>query len=305
MKTMLRFLTGSAIDRGYVPVNLPEVFGEQAVACLYRSDRKGTAVMKLSETVCCKMGPKNVLDKEVEVLKSCGNFCVQVFALLCSNLEETRCEAYPYGFRLELCDSLVAAVLEEEVKLEHGLASLFWAFKILHEHGIVHNDVKPRNMLVTQKNQIVLCDAGSAFRVEEDWSHMPRGCTKAFSVTKKFSRLTEGNPKMWDMEGLLWSGLYLFACSLKEGAISYSSWDEKRFSWLSNPPKVPESVVLQKYFLCADERVLAHPSGCWKVLAEESEKIPDGMDELGYLTAVQMREGFFPCPQSLLLLLRK
>jgi len=110
---------------------------------------------------------------------------------------------------------------------------------------------------------------------------------------------------MWDMEGLLWSGLYLFACSLKEGAISYSSWDEKRFSWLSNPPKVPESVVLQKYFLCADERVLAHPSGCWKVLAEESEKIPDGMDELGYLTAVQMREGFFPCPQSLLLLLRK
>ncbi len=74
-EAMLKFLT---MDRGYVPLSVPVFFGMQASECIYRSDSKGAAVMKLSETQCCKIGPRKMLEHEVTILQS-EMFCSVAF----------------------------------------------------------------------------------------------------------------------------------------------------------------------------------------------------------------------------------
>ena len=113
----------------------------------------------------------------------------------------------------------------------------------------------------------------------------------------KFAALTDTDPRMWDMEGLLWSGLYLLASLQKKKGVSYGDWVEKRFLWLSNAPLTPKSEVVRSYFSRADQGFLIHPSDCWKVLQQQCS---GGSTLIEKVRAVEKREKFFPCPEILL-----
>ncbi len=64
------------------------------------------------------------------------------------------------------------------VALRTVLAHCLRALKFLHEHGIVHGDVKPSNMLVDRRKRLKLGDFGLARRVSDDEGSLIKGTTK-------------------------------------------------------------------------------------------------------------------------------
>lgn len=64
------------------------------------------------------------------------------------------------------------------VALRTVLAHCLRALKFLHEHGIVHGDIKPANMLVDRRKRLKLGDFGLARRVSDDEGSLIKGTTK-------------------------------------------------------------------------------------------------------------------------------
>ena len=208
---------------------------------------------------------------------------------------------YPDGIRMELCDVVTQRVLGEEcLAVETVVGSVFWALRLLHEGGVGHNDVKPGNILVTREGRVVLCDAGSAFDLKGKWPHT-RGCTEAFCGTRLFAAQTDADARLWDVEGLLWTGLYLVSCVRDGKAMSYRRWNDERAKWLLDPSvlEVQSPPRLVCFFENAWNRKLADPAACLRVL--------DGLDRkegvAAFLDAARQLEaahGFFPCPEAIL-----
>lgn len=64
------------------------------------------------------------------------------------------------------------------VALRTVLAHCLRALKFLHEHGIVHGDIKPSNMLVDRRKRLKIGDFGLARRVSDDEGSLIKGTTK-------------------------------------------------------------------------------------------------------------------------------
>ena len=64
------------------------------------------------------------------------------------------------------------------VALRTVLAHCLRALKFLHEHGIVHGDIKPSNMLVDRRKRLKIGDFGLARRVSDDDGSLIKGTTK-------------------------------------------------------------------------------------------------------------------------------
>lgn len=64
------------------------------------------------------------------------------------------------------------------VALRTVLAHCLRALKFLHEHGIVHGDIKPSNMLVDRRKRLKLGDFGLARRVSDEEGSLIKGTTK-------------------------------------------------------------------------------------------------------------------------------
>ncbi len=64
------------------------------------------------------------------------------------------------------------------VALRTVLAHCLRALKFLHEHGVVHGDIKPSNMLVDRRKRLKIGDFGLARRVSDDEGSLLKGTTK-------------------------------------------------------------------------------------------------------------------------------
>lgn len=64
------------------------------------------------------------------------------------------------------------------VALRTVLAHSLRALKFLHEHGIVHGDIKPSNMLVDKRKRLKIGDFGLARRVSDEEGSLIKGTTK-------------------------------------------------------------------------------------------------------------------------------
>ncbi|MDB5339886.1 MAG: pknB 1 [Planctomycetaceae bacterium] len=64
------------------------------------------------------------------------------------------------------------------VALRTVLAHCLRALKFLHEHGIVHGDIKPSNMLVDRRKRLKIGDFGLARRVSDEEGSLLKGTTK-------------------------------------------------------------------------------------------------------------------------------
>lgn len=64
------------------------------------------------------------------------------------------------------------------VALRTVLAHSLRALKFLHEHGIVHGDIKPSNMLVDRRKRLKIGDFGLARRVSDEEGSLIKGTTK-------------------------------------------------------------------------------------------------------------------------------
>lgn len=64
------------------------------------------------------------------------------------------------------------------VALRTVLAHCLRALKFLHEHGVVHGDIKPSNMMVDRRKRLKIGDFGLARRVSDDEGSLVKGTTK-------------------------------------------------------------------------------------------------------------------------------
>lgn len=64
------------------------------------------------------------------------------------------------------------------VSLRTVLAHSLRALKFLHEHGIVHGDIKPSNLMIDRRKRIKLGDFGLARRVSDEEGSLVKGTTK-------------------------------------------------------------------------------------------------------------------------------
>ena len=292
---MVRLMLQPPESHGYVPVVLPTLFGQAAVSCLHRSSSSGVAVFQLSDQECCKAGSD--LTAEVAFMRKFENSVLQIFPRV-GQSGVSGDKVFKHGFCMELCGLVVNKVLGGEISIEAVVGSVFWSLYLLHEGGVIHNDVKPSNILVTRENRVVLSDAGSAFEILGEHPTL-RGCTEAFNVTKFFSDLTEGDAKYWDMEGLFWTALYLVMSKSGGKALSYRHWNHVRFEQLVNPTVVMQSSILRGYFSNARKANLVGPETCVRALIELKR---DKEFDAFFVAARELEASmsFFECPDAVL-----
>jgi hypothetical protein len=298
---LVRFLRQAPELHGFVIPKLPTLFGQVAVSCLHRNERTGVAVFQLSADTCCKVG--RFVDIDVEVLRLFEHSVVPVFPRIFKS-GPTGNVSYPVGFCVELCDDVLFRVLgAAPLSVETVVGSVFWALYVLHAEGIVHNDVKPANILVTRSGQVVLCDAGRVFHMGDaggafidDDLPRSRGCTEAFSATLLFAALSDSDVRYWDAEGLFWTTLYLRAC-VRKGRAGLG-WGEERFTAFCNLDETPLS-VMGKYLTQAKARVLVHP-----VTHADTMMAFNRQDDWAVFyvaaRAYEAAQLSFPCPEPIL-----
>jgi hypothetical protein len=215
LSLVARFLKCDASMHGFVPVTLPSLWGTSCLSLL--AQHEAFSVFALSEDRVAKVG-RTVDSMEVE--RNIIQFvCDSAPGIVCPELFpcdlSTGNAVWPFGFQMARLNVLSVSS-EEEIVFVAG--QVFWRLAVLHEIGVVHNDVKPSNMLLSNTNAF-LCDFGNASKWSIGHPMMNVcGATKGFNVvTGAFER---SSMFLCDLEGLYWSVLVLWLQVLDER----SSW---------------------------------------------------------------------------------
>lgn len=136
---------------------------------------------------------------------------------------------------------------------------IFWCLAVLHELGVVHNDVKPSNMLVvadTQQGPAVLCDFGHAVRWRSGEQMLDVcGATESFGVVRTAFENCATSMYACDLEGLYWSVMALWLQVVDKKA----TWrPEKAAARLSNMEQCGGQGLIREYKENGVQRVLPH-----------------------------------------------
>jgi hypothetical protein len=223
---------------GFVPAVLPVILDLQTTTRLSGRNQRGVEVWGSAEAVV-KCGPEPVVAHEARLLEKLGACRPQVAVRLLK--QGSGC------FSMEVCDDLQEAV--EGLVVEEVAGQLFWHLFQLHEAGIVHGDVKPGNVLLLKSSgSAVLCDFEGAVEWRDGDAPPSRLCTKGFDHD---AALVNATPRDWDVEGLLWTVVYLLArqCAISEDTrLSSRDWMSNRVSqlvkFIDNPVVVRLCVVV-------------------------------------------------------------
>jgi hypothetical protein len=103
-------------------------------------------VSQLGGQVCCKVGPD--LQAEVALMKQFETSALQLFHAFtrADRAAATRCSGMDSAWKK--CGSVVDKVLRDDISIEAVVGRVFWALHhLLHQCGVVHNNVKPSNIL--------------------------------------------------------------------------------------------------------------------------------------------------------------
>jgi serine/threonine protein kinase len=121
---------------------------------------------------------------------------------------ETGNVPWSFGFKLERLEMLSVSSEDDVVTVA---SQGFWRLAVLHELGIVHNDVKPSNLLAAANGDIFICDFGNAlFWTCGDEMIDMRGATKVFRVVPNAFCGTDSSMFLCDFEGLYWTILVMW-----------------------------------------------------------------------------------------------
>lgn len=207
-QVLFSFLGSSPVTRGYVPVELPELWQTQAEGLLSKQG-SGCAVFRLSIGCAAKVGGQEFIEHELGMIRFVKARCKGLVCpvLLDADLN-TANPTWPFGFQMELHNVVSVG---SEAELCSLLSDVFWKLGVLHALGVVHNDVKPSNVLRTTAGEHLLCDFGNAVT----WSNgdaMPaqRGATEYFKVVPGAFDGSEESMFACDMECLFWTVLSLW-----------------------------------------------------------------------------------------------
>lgn len=218
-----RFLQAGSSARGFVNVVMPSLWGAPCESLL--SQHEAFAVFALDGDRVAKVGrDRDSVQHERDLMQF---VCDKAAGLVCPQLHpcdlNTGDLSWPYGFQMTRLNVLAVETEEDVVQVA---AQAFWRLAVLHEIGVVHNDVKPSNM-VTREKEAFLCDFGHAGKWRlGDNVLKTRGATKDFASIGGEFQLTSDNMFACDLEGLYWSILVLWL-QVVEGRSTWKSLKSK------------------------------------------------------------------------------
>ena len=308
LSLVARFLNCDASTRGFVPVTLPSLWGTSCLSLL--AQHEAFAVFALGEDRVAKVG--RTVDS-VEVERSVIKFvCDSAPGLVCPELFpcdlSTGDALWPFGFQMARLQVLSVSS-EEEIVLVAG--QVFWRLAVLHEIGVVHNDVKPSNILLSNPSAF-LCDFGNASKWSIGQPMMDVcGATKGFNVVR--DAFERSSMFLCDMEGLYWSVLVLWLQVFDKRSSWKSEDATQRFVMMDqfaagglvrdddgNIKRVlPQLDVLRKYL---QEQASAHKLLDPCVIMEEylGLKIENEELWLSEVKHIEKDRGLLSCPRDVL-----
>lgn len=197
-------------DFGYVPVVLPKPFGLEVTSTI--GEAIFGSVFAMSETVvlkACRSEGVVSLKRELGYLSMIQAAGLHVSPSVLSTHRGKDGDDYLLGFEMDRYQPI--SVSDEEC-LSRLMRSVFWGLAVVHASNVIHNDVKPPNILESlpgTERRYILCDFGHAYRTNENLDS--RGATDKFaSVPGEFVECSK-DKKARDIESLYWTVFHLWA----------------------------------------------------------------------------------------------
>eukprot|EP00005_Dracoamoeba_jomungandri_P010882 CAMPEP_0174275410 /NCGR_PEP_ID=MMETSP0439-20130205/59810_1 /TAXON_ID=0 /ORGANISM="Stereomyxa ramosa, Strain Chinc5" /LENGTH=362 /DNA_ID=CAMNT_0015367511 /DNA_START=15 /DNA_END=1103 /DNA_ORIENTATION=+ len=147
-----------------------DVIGGGAFGVVYYGEYYGTpvAIKQLDENVLSAEQTRKYVEREISMLKNIHHPNIVQFMGLC------RTEQHKYLVTEFIAGGDLKDFLEQNAwiswkqKLIMG-RDIAYAMNFLHHKGLIHRDMKPENLLITEHGRIKVCDLGFARRQQRDY----------------------------------------------------------------------------------------------------------------------------------------
>jgi hypothetical protein len=214
---------------GYIPVTLPKIFGQHVTTRMCESPTG--AVFAVDDSTVAKVSKTDgvaLMQNELQILNIVAkNTSVVVTPLPLGNQDAENLNpgfGFALGFKMPRCRPLSVSSDNEIFSM---LVSIFWRLAVVHGCGIIHNDIKPSNILeqtVDGHVEYLLCDFGHAYQDQKNTTYK-RGATDAFSSIPEVFPECTNNMAARDVESLYWTVLHLWT---KNYGLAYKDRDTTR-----------------------------------------------------------------------------